>query len=317
MPLLATASVLGWAALIASIGVLLVIDLCFAHRGAERVSLRAAAGWSALWLAIGVGFGFVVLALIGGGAAGDYWAGFLMEKALSLDNVFVIAVLLGSFAVPQALKADVLTFGIVGALALRAVFIVVGVTLLELFHPALYAMGALLVVTGVRIARADDDGGAGFANGRLMRGLRRLLPLADGFDGRRLTTRAAGRRLATPLLAALLAVALADVVFAIDSIPAVLAITTDTFLVFAANAFALLGLRALYFLLDGAAQRFEHLHLGLGALLVYVGAKMLSEDLVHIPTGVSLAVIVVFLGGAVGASLLTAARRERRSAGAA
>jgi tellurite resistance protein TerC len=315
MPLLATASAYGWAALIAAIGMLLVVDLFFAHRGADRVSLRTAAAWSALWLAVGVGFALVVLALMGGGAAGDYLAGFLMEKALSLDNVFVIAVLLGSFAVPQALKADVLTFGIVGALLLRAVFIVVGVTLLDLFHPALYVMGALLVVTGVRIARSDD-GGEGFANGRLMRALRRVLPMSAEFDGRRLTTRSAGRRLATPLLAALLAVALADVVFAIDSIPAVLAITTDTFLVFAANAFALLGLRALYFLLDGAAQRFEHLHLGLGALLVYVGAKMLSEDLVHIPTSVSLAVIVVFLGGAVGASLLTAARRERHSGAA-
>lgn len=269
-------TVLGWLGLIAAIAALLVVDLFFAHRGS--VSLRAAAGWSALWMAVGVAFGLVLLATLGGAAAGSYWAGFLLEKSLSLDNVFVIAVLLTSFGVPAARRADVLTFGIAVALILRAVFIVAGVALLELFHPALYAMGALLIVTGVRVARSGD-GGEAFARGRLMAGLRRVLP--------------------RPLLAALLAVALADVVFAIDSIPAVLAITTDTFLVFAANAFALLGLRALYFLLDGAAQRFEHLHVGLGALLVFVGAKMLVEDWLHIPIGVSLAVIALTLGGSL------------------
>jgi tellurite resistance protein TerC len=277
-------SVFAWIALIGAIGALLVVDLFFAHRHPDRVSLREAAGWSVLWMAVGVVFGLVLLATLGGAAAGDYWAGFLLEKALSLDNVFVIAVLLTSFAVPPALKADVLTFGIVGALMLRAVFIVAGVTLLELFHPALYAMGALLIVTGVKVARSDD-GGEGFAQGRLMTWLR-------------------GRKALTPLLPALLAVAMADVVFAIDSIPAVLAITTETFLVFAANAFALLGLRALYFLLDGAAERFRYLHFGLGALLVFVGVKMLIEDWVHISPAISLGVIAATLGAAVGASLM-------------
>ncbi len=306
-------SFLAWIALIGAIGILLVIDLFFAHRHADHISLREAAGWSVLWMAVGVVFGLVLLATLGGAAAGDYWAGFLLEKALSLDNVFVIAVLLTSFAVPQALKADVLTFGIVGALILRAIFIVAGVTLLELFHPALYVMGALLVVTGLRIAIKDDEGES-FANGRLMTWLRRALPIGHEFKGDRLFDRENGKRVATPLLAALLAVAMADVVFAIDSIPAVLAITTDTFIVFAANAFALLGLRALYFLLDGAAQRFEYLHFGLGALLVYVGAKMLTEDLVHIPVGASLGVIVATLGASIGVSLLLTGRRERAAA---
>ncbi len=302
-------SFLAWLALIGAVGLLLVVDLFFAHRHADRISIREAAGWSVLWMTVGIAFGLVVLATLGGAAAGDYWAGFLLEKALSLDNVFVIAVLLTSFAVPPALKADVLTFGIVGALILRAVFIVAGVTLLELFHPALYVMGALLVVTGLRIAISDDEG-EGFANGRLMTWLRRVLPIGHEFKGDRLLARENGRRVVTPLFAALLAVATADVVFAIDSIPAVLAITTETFIVFAANAFALLGLRALYFLLDGAAQRFQYLHFGLGALLVFVGAKMLIEDWVHIPVGVSLGVIVATLGGAVGASLLLTRERE-------
>jgi tellurite resistance protein TerC len=174
-------------------------------------------------------------------------------------------------------------------------------------------MGALLVVTGLRIAIKDDEGES-FANGRLMTWLRRVLPIGHEFKGDKLLDRENGKRVATPLFAALLAVALADVVFAIDSIPAVLAITTNTFLVFAANAFALLGLRALYFLLDGAAERFQYLHFGLGALLVFVGAKMLSEDLVHIPVGVSLGVILLTLGASIGVSLYVTGRRERAAA---
>src|SRR4051812_29254741 len=270
-----TVSLLGWLALVGALVALLGFDLFFAHRGA--VTLRGAAGWSALWMAVGVAFGLVVLGTLGGAAAGSYWAGFLMEKALSLDNVFVIAVLLGTFAVPAAKRADVLTFGIVVALVLRTAFIVAGVALLEVFHPALYVMGALLVITGVRLWFAGEPS-----------------PPKLGLL-QRLRIR--------PLVAALLAVAFADVIFAIDSIPAVLAITTDTFLVFAANAFALLGLRALYVLLDGAAAKFAYLHYGLAALLVFVGAKMLLEDVIHLPLAVSLGAIVAILGAAVGASL--------------
>jgi tellurite resistance protein TerC len=270
-----------WSALIAALAVLLVIDLFFAHRGAD--TLRRAAGWSALWMAVGVAFGLVLLATLGSAAAGAYWAGFLMEKALSLDNVFVIAVLMGSFAVPAAKRADVLTFGIAVALVLRTAFIVAGVALLEVFHPALYAMGALLVITGVRLWFAGEPAPPKL---RLLQRLR-----------------------LSPLVAALLAVAFADVIFAIDSIPAVLAITTDTFLVFAANAFALLGLRALYVLLDGAAAKFAYLHYGLAALLVFVGAKMLLEDVIHLPLVVSLGAIVAILGAAIGASLVSAPPR--------
>jgi tellurite resistance protein TerC len=312
--ILASVSPAGWAALIAAVIALLAFDLFFAHRGDEDVSLGRAVGWSTVWMVVGIAFGLVVLALIGSEEAGSYWAGFLMEKALSLDNVFVIAVLLGTFAVPEALKSDVLTFGIAVALMLRTVFIVAGVTLLELFHPVLYAMGALLIFTGIRLA-ISGDAGEDFADGRTMRTLRRVLPIGTEFRGRAIFAHENGARVVTPLLAALLAVALADVIFAIDSIPAVLAITTDTFLVFAANAFALLGLRALYFLLDGMAQRFEYLHYGLGALLVFVGAKMLVEDVVgHLPVGVSLGVIVAVLGASVGASLLLSGRRSTTAA---
>src|SRR3954467_751491 len=286
-----TVSLLGWLALVGALVALLGFDPFFAHRGA--VTLRGAAGWSALWMAVGVAFGLVVLGTVGGAAAGSYWAGFLMEKALSLDNVFVIAVLMSTFAVPEAKRADVLTFGIVVALVLRTAFIVAGVALIELFHPVLYVMGALLVATGIRLAVKGDDA-EGAADSRPLRALRRIG--------------------APPLVAALLAVAVADVVFAIDSIPAVLAITTDTFLVFAANAFALLGLRALYVLLDGAAARFRFLHYGLAALLVFVGAKMLLEDVVHLPIAVSLGAIVAILGAAIAASLKRTAGPSGRAA---
>jgi tellurite resistance protein TerC len=312
--ILASASLVGWVALIAAVIGLLAFDLFFAHRGDSHISLRRAAGWSVLWMVVGIAFGLVVLVMLGTGAAGEYWSGFLMEKALSLDNVFVIAVLLSTFAVPDELKSDVLTFGIAVALMLRTIFIVAGVTLLELFHPVLYVMGALLIFTGIRLAISNDSG-EDFADGRTMRLLRRALPVGKEFQGRRIIAHEDGARVATPLLAALLAVALADVIFAIDSIPAVLAITTDTFLVFAANAFALLGLRALYFLLDGMAQKFEYLHYGLGALLVFVGAKMLVEDIVgHLPVGVSLGVIVAVLSTSVGASLLLSNRKSASAA---
>jgi tellurite resistance protein TerC len=265
--------VLAWIALIAGIAGLLAIDLRFAR----NEGFRAAAGWSVAWTAVAMAFGLLVLATMGAEAAGSYWAGFLTEKALSLDNVFVIAVLLGSFALPSALRARALTFGIAGALVLRTVLIVAGVTLLELFHPMLYVFGALLVVTGVRL---------GFAHGtpEPPRFAQRLVPGA------------------TPLLAALGAIAVADVIFAVDSVPAVLAITTDTFIVFAANAFALLGLRALYFLLDGLADRFAYLHYGLAVLLVFIGAKMLLEDVVHLSLAVTLPAIVAILGASIAAS---------------
>jgi tellurite resistance protein TerC len=255
--------VLAWAALVGGIALLLALDLRFAR----TASFRSAARWSVVWT-------------VGAEAAGSYWAGFLTEKALSLDNVFVIAVLLGSFAMPPALEARALTFGIAGALVLRTAFIVAGVTLLELFHPVLYAFGALLVVTGVRLVWSD-----GSADGRTLALVRRVAPGA------------------TPLVAALSAVAVADVIFAVDSVPAVLAITTDTFLVFAANAFALLGLRALYFLLDGMSDRFAYLHYGLAALLVFIGAKMLLADVVHVSPAVTLPVIAAILGAAIAASL--------------
>jgi tellurite resistance protein TerC len=267
--------VLAWILLVAAVAAMLLVDLRFART--DR--FRDAAGWSVVWTAVGMAFGLLVLAAMGADAAGSYWAGFLTEKALSLDNVFVIAVLLGSFALPPALRARALTFGIAGALVLRTALIVAGIALLELFHPVLYVFGALLLFTGVKLALG---GGGGPEPPRFAA---RLVP---------------GRR---PFVAALGAIAIADAIFAVDSVPAVLAITTDTFIVFAANAFALLGLRALYFLLDGLADRFAYLHYGLAALLVFIGAKMLLADVVHLSPAVTLPAIVAILAASIAASL--------------
>jgi tellurite resistance protein TerC len=267
--------VIEWTLLVAGIAAMLAIDLRFART--DR--FRDAARWSVAWTVVGLAFGLLVLAATGAEAAGSYWAGFLTEKALSLDNVFVIAVLLSSFALPPALKARALSFGIAGALVLRTALILAGVALLELFHPVLYVFGALLVVTGIKLA---------FAHGA---------PQPPRFAQRFAVPGA------KPFLAALGAIAIADVIFAVDSVPAVLAITTDTFIVFAANAFALLGLRALYFLLDGMADRFQYLHYGLAALLVFIGAKMLLAEVVHLSPAITLPAIVAILGASIAASL--------------
>ena len=281
---------LPWIAVIAFIAGALALDLHIARRGSP--SLRSAVVWSVVWAAIGVAFAGVVFALDGGQAASEYVAGFAVEKSLSLDNLFVFAVLFGYFAVPAAERRRVLVYGIAGAIALRAVFIAVGVTALEAFHPTTYVLGALLALTAWKIAR----GGAGEhidpERTVAMRTLRRLVP-----------------RGLTPVRAAMVMVAAFDVMFAIDSIPAVLAITRDPFLVFAANAFSLLGMVSLFFVLEGLLERFRYLHLGLATILGYVAAKMLLADVWHPPIGVSLAVVVGVLVAAALASVVA----ERRA----
>ena len=285
---------LAWIAVVAFVAAALAVDLHLARRGSP--SLRTAVAWSVAWTAIGVGFTGVVLALDGGRAAGEYLAGFVVEKSLSLDNLFVFAVLFGYFAVPPHERRRVLVYGIAGAIAMRALFIAIGVTALDAFAPTTYLMGTLLAVTAWKIAR----GGAGQEldpeRTLAMRALRRVVP-----------------RGLTPVRAAIAMVAAFDVMFAIDSIPAVLAITRETFLVFAANAFSLLGMASLFFVLDGLLDRFRYLHLGLAVILGYVAAKLLLADVWHPPTGVSLGVVVAVVSAAAVASAVA----ERRGAGRA
>jgi tellurite resistance protein TerC len=282
---------------------LLAVDLVAFGRRKETIPFRRAVGWSIAWTVVGVGFAGVLWAWQGRDPAGEYLAGFLIEKSLSIDNLFVFALIFGYFAVPAAYQRRVIYWGIVGAIFLRALFILAGAALLDAFHFTIYVFGAFLVLTGLRMARHRTVEIHPERN-VLLRLFRRVVPLTSEYHGDRLVVREKGALTATPLLAALVLVAAFDVVFAVDSIPAIFAITRDTFIVYAANAFSLLGLAALYFVLAGMIQRFRYLNLGLAAVLVFVGAKMLLADVYAIPVYASLAVIVLALAAAVGVSLL-------------
>ncbi|MGI8808520.1 MAG: TerC family protein [Acidimicrobiales bacterium] len=291
-----------WVAFVAFVVALLIGDLLLVHRSAHVITLRAAAVESAVWIAIGLSFGLVMLWWQGGTAAGEYLAGYLIEKSLSVDNVFVWAVIFSYFGVPREYQFRVLFWGIFGALVLRAIFIFAGVALIESFDWILYVFGAFLLYTAVKIARHGGSEVHPDKNPAL-RLVRKVVPSTNDYDGQKLFTRRNGKRLATPLFAVLVLIETTDVVFAVDSIPAILAISRQEFIVFASNAFAILGLRALYFCLAGMAGRFRYLNVGLGAVLGFVGVKMLITDLYHFPTWASLVVIIVVLAVAVAASV--------------
>jgi tellurite resistance protein TerC len=297
-----------WLVFGAAIVAMLAVDLVVAGRSSGPVpSLRAAAWWSAGWTAVALAFAAVVLAWRGERAASEYLTGFVLERSLSLDNLFVFAMLFGYLAVPEIAQRKVLFYGIVGAIVLRLVFILAGGALLDAVHWSIYLFGALLVATGARMALHGDEQIHPERN-PVLRAVRRTVPSTSEYHGDRIAVRIGGRRLATPLLAALALVATFDVVFAVDSIPAIFAVTRDTFTVFAANAFSLLGMVSLFFVLDGLLDRFRHLHLGLAAILLYVAAKMLLADVWHPPLALSLAVIV----GALAVAMATSAIAERR-----
>ena len=302
-----------WAATLGVIAIALTLDLFVFHREAHEVGLREAAWASLAWVALGVGFGIVVWVFGGTNAGEEYFAGYLIEKALSVENIFVFALVLGYFAVPPANQHRVLFFGVLGALILRGAFIAGGKALLENFHWMIFVFGGFLVLTAIRMATQEQisvDPG----RNPLLRVLRRVIPMTSDYHGQRFWVRQGGRLLATPMLAVLVAVETTDVIFAVDSIPAIFAVTTDTFVVFTSNAFALLGLRALYFLLAGAMHRLSYLKIGLAAVLALVGIKMLISDLYKVPIAVSLGAISAILAAAVTGSLWNARRDERRLA---
>ncbi|MEU8276743.1 TerC family protein [Microbispora bryophytorum] len=296
---------------------MLAVDL-FAHRRAHVVGVREALAWSGVWIALGLSFGVVVWLVWGPEAGGEYLAGYLIEKSLAVDNVFVIALLFSFFAVPRELQHRVLFFGVLGALVFRAAFIGAGAVLIDRFHWILYIFGAFLLYTGVKMARHSAIEVHPDRN-PVLRAMRRLIPVTGSYQGQRFLVRQdvdgqdgrPGRRwAATPLLAVLVAVETSDIVFAVDSIPAIFAVTSEPFLVFTSNAFAILGLRAMYFLLAGAMHRFGYLRYGLAAILVFVGAKMLLADVYKIPVWLSLAVICACLVVSVGASEYRNRREE-------
>ncbi len=298
-----------WAALGALVIAMLLVDLFVFGRGGREVTVRESALWSVVWLAVALGFGAVLWSWQGGEAGSEYLAGYLLERSLSLDNLFVFAVLFSYFAVPAAVQPRVLSWGIALALVLRLIFIVLGAALLGSFHVTFYAFGILLLYTAYKLARHDDPEIEPEHN-PAFRLIRRRVPMSEDYDGTKLFTRANGKRVATPLVAVFVVVATTDVIFAVDSIPAIFAITTVPFIVFAANAFAMLGLRALYFLLVGVMDRFVYLSQGLAVILGVIGAKMLLVDVWHVPIWLSLSVIVGVL--AITALLSLRAQRPGR-----
>jgi tellurite resistance protein TerC len=284
------------------IALFLALDLFVFHRRAHAVSMREAAIGTAVWVTLGLAFGGLVWAWQGPTAAGEYLAGYLIEKSLSVDNVFVFALLFSYFGVPAAYQHRVLFWGVVGAIVLRAIFIAAGAALLESVGWVIYIFGGLLVLTGLKMAFRRHDQVHPEHN-PLLRLVRRVVPIMSEYRGQRFFVREGGRLLATPLFAVLIAVETTDVVFAVDSIPAIFAITRDPFLVLTSNVFAILGLRALYFLLAGLIHRFVYLKYGLAAILVFVGAKMLLTDVYHLPIWLSLGVIAALVTASVIASL--------------
>ena len=327
---------LGWLALAAIILAMITIDIVGHVRTPHEPTLREAAWWSVGYIAVAVIFGLIVAAVWGGGYGEEYLAGYITEKSLSIDNLFVFVIVISSFRVPRRYQQEVLLAGIVIALVLRLLFILAGAALVENFSWVFYIFGAWLLWTAVAQARegveepeehtADD-----YRPSRFVRTVSRVVPMTDGFVGGRLLHRHAGRTMITPLLLCVIAIGTADVMFAVDSIPAIYSLTAEPYLVFAANAFSLLGLRQLYFLIDGLLDRLVYLHYGLAAILGFIGLKLINHalhtnevpfinggrpwDVVAEPsTGVSLGLIVVVILITIIASVL-ASRRARDGSG--
>jgi len=296
-----------WLALVAAIVVMLVADLLLVHRTPHEISIRDALVESGVWISIALLFGVIVAVAWGGGAAGEYYGGYLIEKSLSIDNVFVWAVILSFFGVPAMYQFRVLFWGVFGALVLRAIFIFAGVALLERFDWVLYVFGGLLLYTAWRMYRHKDEQ-VHPENNPVLGIIQRFIPSTTEYDGQKMFTVVDGARVATPLFAVLVLIEFTDVIFAVDSVPAILAVSREPFLVFSSNAFAILGLRALYFALAGMAGRFRYLDDGLAAILTFVGVKMLLLDVVHLPIGLSLGVVAMILALAIVASLRADAR---------
>lgn len=298
------ASPMAWVGLLGLVGVMLALDLGVFHRKAHAVPFREAVAWSVVWVALSALFGAWVWTTFGAVRGLEFATGYVLEKALSVDNLFVMLVILQAFRVPESQRHRVLFWGVLGALVLRGVFIAIGSALVAAFQPVLYVFGLVLVVTAARLAWPRTGGETPPSEGWLVRWVRRWVPVSSTGAGEHFFVREHGRWAVTGLFLALVAVEGADLVFAVDSIPAVFAVTHDPFIVFSSNVLALLGLRALFFALAGAVERFHLLRYGLAAVLLFIGAKMLLAALVHVPIVISLLVIAGLLAASVAASLL-------------
>lgn len=294
-----------WGLLAGLMVLFIAIDL-LAHRGDKVDSRGRAIAWSIGWIVAAVVFGGFVAAYFGAEAGEQYFAAYLLEKSLSVDNLFLFVVIFGALGIPRDEQRRVLTWGIIGALVTRAVFIGVGAAVLHRWHEVTYVFGAILVITALKMLRKNDG-----ESSKLLSWLERHLPWTRERAGHAFVVRRAGRWLATPLLVALIAIELTDVVFALDSIPAAFAVSEEPFVVYSSNVFAVLGLRALYVVLVGALTDLRYLHHGLAAVLAFAGGKMLAASWVTITPIVSVAVIALMIGASVVASVV-ATRRERR-----
>ena len=302
-----------WIAFNGFVLAMLALDLGVFHRKSHEVRLREALAWSAVWVALALAFNALIWSRYGQQRALEFLTGYLIEKSLSVDNIFVFVLIFTYFRVPAKYQHKVLFWGILGALLMRAAFIAAGVTLIQRFHWIIYVFGAFLVVTGIRMAVQQDKEIHPEKN-PVLRLAKRLMPVSTSYDGDRFFTLQGGRRAATPLFVALLLVETTDLIFAVDSIPAILAITQDPFIVYTSNVFAILGLRALYFALAGVVRMFHYLSIGLAGVLVFVGGKMLLVSVVKVPTALSLGVIAAILAVSVVASVM---RPRPPAAGAA
>ena len=293
---------------------MLALDLGVLHRNPHEVKLREALTWSAVWIGLALAFLVLVYAWRGQRVSLEFLTCYLIEESLSVDNLFVFLVIFSYFNVPKHLHHKVLFWGIVGAVVMRAAFIVVGVAVIERFAWLIYVLGGLLIVTGIRMAMPGEREIHPERN-PVLRLFRRMFPVTDDYDGDRFFVRRAARIFATPLFVVLLVVETTDVAFAIDSVPAALSISLDPFVVFTSNIFAILGLRSLYFALAGIMPMFVYLHYGLSVILVFTGVKMIAAHWVRIPIGVALGVVAGVLAISVVMSLMRSKRMQKEGAG--
>jgi tellurite resistance protein TerC len=292
-----------WVGFNAFVLAMLALDLGVFHRNAHKVSLAEAGGWSAFWIALALLFNTGVYHYMGPQAGLEFLTGYLIEKALSVDNIFVFVLIFSYFRVPAKYQHRVLFWGVVGALLMRGAMIGAGAALIERFHWIIYVFGAFLVFTGIRMATQKEHD-IEPESSPVIRLVRRLMPVSEEYNGQRFFVKQGARRAATPLFVVLVLVETTDLIFAVDSIPAIFAVTRDPFIVYTSNVFAILGLRALYFLVADVIHKFHYLKLGLSAVLAFVGAKMLLVDVYKVPIGLSLGVIAALLLGAIALSLL-------------
>ena len=292
-----------WIGFTAVVILMLVIDLGVFHRDAHEVSFKEALGWSVVWVLLALSFNIGVYVWFGSARGLEFLTGYLIEKTLAVDNIFVFAVIFSYFAVPTAYQHRVLFWGVLGALLMRALFIFAGAALLQRFHWIIYLFGAFLILTGAKLFLQKDVEIHPERN-PLFRMFKTMIPSVSDYNGGHFFVRRNGNWFATPLFLVLASIEVTDVIFAIDSIPAIFAVTSDPFIVFTSNIFAILGLRSMYFLLAGIIDKFHYLRLGLAFVLVFIGMKMLLMDSYEIPIAISLAIVAAVIGGSIILSLL-------------